>query len=56
MLEKDTNSELNTRVNLGEWRDQTVFIANLYRQDTKWKGYTTQFSFHLQQRQAERAV
>ena len=46
MLEKDTNSELNTRLNLGEFRDQTVFIANLYRQDTKWKGYTTQFSFH----------
>ncbi|HYP27681.1 MAG TPA: cytochrome c3 family protein [Blastocatellia bacterium] len=46
MLEKDTNSELNTRVNLGEFRDQTVFIANLYRQDTGWKGYTTQFSYH----------
>lgn len=46
LLEKDTNSELNTRVNLGEFRDQTVFIANLFRQDTKWKGYTTQFSFH----------
>ena len=26
--------------------DQTVLIANLYRQDTRWKGYTTQFSFH----------
>jgi hypothetical protein len=47
LLEKDTNSELNTRVNLGEFRDQTVFIANLFRQDTKWKGYTTQFSFHF---------
>jgi hypothetical protein len=47
MLEKDTNSELNTRVNLGEFRDQAIFIANLYRQDTKWKGYTTQFSFHF---------
>lgn len=46
LLEKDTNSELNTRINLGEFRDQTVFIANLYRQDTKYKGYTTQFSFH----------
>ena len=42
MLEKDTNSELNAF----EWRDQTVFIANLFRQDTRWKGYTTQFSFH----------
>lgn len=47
LLEKDTNSELNTRVNLGEFRDQTVFIANLYRQDTIWRGYTTQFSFHF---------
>jgi hypothetical protein len=47
LLEKDTNSELNTRVNIGEFRDQTVFIANLFRQDTKWKGYTTQFSFHI---------
>jgi class III cytochrome C family protein len=47
LLEKDTNSELNTRVNLGEWRDQALFIANVYRQDTIWKGYTTQFSFHF---------
>lgn len=46
MLEKDTNSELNTRVNLGEFRNQTVLIANLYRQDTKYKGFQTQFSFH----------
>jgi len=42
MLEKDTNSELNTR----ELRDQIVFAANLFRQDTFWKGYTSQFSFH----------
>jgi hypothetical protein len=46
MLEKDTNSELNTRINRGEFRDQVVLIGNLYRQDTIWKGYTTQFSFH----------
>ncbi|MEW6130701.1 MAG: cytochrome c3 family protein [Acidobacteriota bacterium] len=46
LLEKDTNSELNTRINRGEFRDQTVFIANLYRQDTRWKGYTAQLSFH----------
>ena len=46
MLEKDTNSELNTRLNRGEFRDQTVLIANLYRQDTKYKGFQTQFSFH----------
>lgn len=47
MLEKDTNSELNTRVNLGEFRNQAIVIANLYRQDTKYKGYTTQLSFHF---------
>lgn len=46
MLEKDTNSELNTRLNRGDFRDQTVFIANLYRQDTRYKGFQTQFSFH----------
>lgn len=41
MLEKDTNSELNTP----HFRDQTVFIANVFRQDTFMKGYQTQFSF-----------
>jgi hypothetical protein len=53
MLDKDTNSELNTRFftrlvngNRNEFRNQLVVIANLYRQDTKFKGYTTQFSFH----------
>ena len=53
MLEKDTNSGLNTRFftrlandTRNEFRNQMVVIANLYRQDTKWKGYTTQFSFH----------
>lgn len=53
MLEKDTNSELNTRFftrlvngNRNEFRNQLVIAANLYRQDTKFKGYTTQFSFH----------
>ncbi|MBI1765140.1 MAG: cytochrome c3 family protein [Acidobacteria bacterium] len=53
MLDKDTNSGLNTRFftrlandRRNEWRNQLVVIANLYRQDTKWKGYTTQFSFH----------
>lgn len=43
MLEKDTNSELNTP----HFRDQTVLVANLYRQDTKWEGYTTLFSVHF---------
>jgi hypothetical protein len=42
MREKDTNSELNTF----EDRDQEVVIANLYRQDFLWKGYTAQLSFH----------
>jgi hypothetical protein len=42
MLEKDTNSELNSF----EFRDQTVYVVNFFRQDTKWLGYTTQFSFH----------
>lgn len=42
LREKDTNSELNTF----DRRDQMVFIANLYRQDFLWKGYTAQLSFH----------
>ncbi|HKV38957.1 MAG TPA: cytochrome c3 family protein [Blastocatellia bacterium] len=42
MLEKDTNSELNTLHS----RDQSVFVANFFRQDTFKKGYTSQFSFH----------
>ncbi|HEY6334057.1 MAG TPA: cytochrome c3 family protein, partial [Blastocatellia bacterium] len=41
LLEKNTNSELNTP----HFRDQTVFIANLYRQDTFAHGYTAQFSY-----------
>src|SRR5581483_1400988 len=54
LLEKDTNSGLNTRFftrlandNRNEFRNQFVAIANLYRQDTFVKGYTTQFSFHF---------
>ncbi len=47
MLEKDTNSELNI-INFRRvrFRDQKVYIANLYRQDTFIKGYTAQFSLH----------
>ena len=47
MLEKDTNSELNI-INFRRlrFRDQKVYIANLYRQDTFMHGYTTQFSLH----------
>ena len=40
MLEKDTNSELNTFAR----RHQQVAVANLYMQDFIWKGYTTEFS------------
>jgi len=42
MLEKDTNSDLNTF----NPRQQQVYIANLYIQDFLTHGYTTQFSFH----------
>lgn len=42
MLEKDTFSGLNTF----DSRHQNIFIANVYRQDFIWLGYTTQFSFH----------
>ncbi len=41
MREKDTYSELNTF----DARDQQVLIANLYRQDFIWPGYTAEWSF-----------
>jgi Carboxypeptidase regulatory-like domain len=41
MLEKDTNSHLNTFAA----RDQQVEVANVYIQDFLTKGYTTEFSF-----------
>lgn len=41
-LEKDTNSGLNRL----RTRDQRLLIANFYRQDFLFKGYTTQFSIH----------
>jgi hypothetical protein len=41
MREKDTYSELNTF----DSRDQEVIIANLYRQDFIWPGYTAEWSF-----------
>jgi len=44
MLEKETNSELNT---VFDDRDQDVFIANLYKQDFGVLGYTAQLSFHF---------
>ena len=55
MLEKDTNSELNT-INFSDvsFRDQKVYIANLYRQDTFVLGYTAQFSLHYNTDQPSR--
>lgn len=41
-LEKDTNSELNTR----EFRDQIVAVGNFFRQDTFKLGYTMELSYH----------
>jgi hypothetical protein len=41
-LVKDVNSGLNTLV----YRNQQVYIANLYRQDFPWRGYTMELSFH----------
>ncbi|QJW93048.1 hypothetical protein [Frigoriglobus tundricola] len=41
-LEKDTNSQLNTFTN----RNQNIVVANLYRQDFLFPGYTAEFSFH----------
>ncbi len=42
MVEKETNSELNTF----DDRHQNVFIANYYRQDFIFPGYTAQASLH----------
>ncbi len=42
LLEKDTNSGLNSF----ETRHRQVIVANIYKQDFIWQGYTTQFSFH----------
>lgn len=41
--EKDTNSFLNTF----DDRHQNTFIANYYRQDFIWPGYTAQVSYHF---------
>jgi hypothetical protein len=43
MREKDTYSDLNTF----DSRHQQVLIANLFKQDFLWKGYTAQFSLHM---------
>ncbi len=47
-LEKDTNSMLNSF----ERRHRQVVIANIYKQDFIWKGYTTQLSFHYDRDEA----
>jgi hypothetical protein len=53
MLEKDTNSELNT---VFDDRRQDVFILNLYKQDFIALGYTSQLSFHFNHDQASTYV
>ncbi len=45
LREKNTDSELNTFDN----RNQNVYIANLYRQDFIWPGYTAEWSFLFNQ-------
>lgn len=54
-LEKDTNSGLNRLDSFEafEDREQDVAIANVYRQDTFWFGYTTQFSVHVNRDHAD---
>jgi hypothetical protein len=42
-MEKDTNSGLNE---INHSRDQQIVIANFYRQDFIWPGYTAQVSVH----------
>jgi hypothetical protein len=42
-LNKDANSGLNQLT----YRHQQVYIANLYRQDFPWRGYTAELSFHF---------
>lgn len=51
LIEKDTNSELNTL--FGD-RNQQIFIANLYRQDWPVLGFTSQLSFHANRDRASR--
>ncbi|MGC4006703.1 MAG: hypothetical protein QM811_27695 [Pirellulales bacterium] len=47
--EKDTNSQLNTF----DDRHQNTLIANYYRQDFLWPGYTTSVSFHYNRDQPD---
>jgi len=41
MLEKDTYSDLNEF----DRRDQQIYVANVFRQDLIWKGYTGEVTF-----------
>jgi hypothetical protein len=56
-LEKNTNSGLNIldANKPFDSRQQDVVVANVYRQDTIWYGYTTAFSFHWNRDHADRA-
>lgn len=47
--EKDTNSQLNTM----DDRHQNTVIANYYRQDFIWPGYTAQASIHYNRDEAD---
>ena len=47
--DKDTNSTLNTFYDRG----QDIVIANYYRQDFVFPGYTAEFSFHYKPRSAD---
>ena len=51
-FEKETNSELNRFEN----RNQHILIANYFRQDFIWPGYTAQWSFHYNQDRGEGLV
>ena len=51
-LVKNANSGQNTLV----YRNQQVYIANLYRQDFPWRGYTIEFSFHYDKDDPSAAV
>ena len=49
-LEKDTNSGLNDT--LAAWRDDDIFVANVYRQDFPLTGFTSQLTL-LHERNTE---
>ncbi len=49
LLEKDTNSDLNTF----EKRGQQVYVGNVYIQDFGAKGFTQEFSFHYNRDDAD---